>query len=42
MREMIPIGADHAGVELQARLIEELRALGRHGRRVAKIDQEHG
>ena len=28
MPEVIPIGADHAGVELKARLVEELRALG--------------
>ena len=28
MPELIPIGSDHAGVELKARLIEELRALG--------------
>ena len=28
MREVIPIGADHAGVGLKQRLIQELRALG--------------
>ncbi len=28
MSEVIPIGADHAGVELKARLIQELRSLG--------------
>ena len=28
MPEVIPIGADHAGVELKARLIDELRTLG--------------
>jgi len=28
MPEVIPIGADHAGVELKSRLVEELRALG--------------
>ena len=28
MPELIPIGSDHAGVELKARLVEELRALG--------------
>jgi ribose 5-phosphate isomerase B len=28
MPEVIPIGADHAGVELKARLIDELRMLG--------------
>jgi len=28
MPEVIPIGADHAGVELKARLIQELRTLG--------------
>ena len=28
MPEVIPIGSDHAGVELKARLVEELRSLG--------------
>ena len=28
MAETIPIGADHAGVELKARLVAELKALG--------------
>jgi ribose 5-phosphate isomerase B len=28
MPEVIPIGSDHAGVELMARLVAELRALG--------------
>lgn len=28
MAEVIPIGSDHAGVELKARLIDELRTLG--------------
>jgi ribose 5-phosphate isomerase B len=28
MPEVIPIGSDHAGVELKARLVEELRTLG--------------
>jgi ribose 5-phosphate isomerase B len=28
MPEVIPIGADHAGVALKARLVEELRSLG--------------
>ena len=28
MPEVIPIGSDHAGVELKARLVAELRALG--------------
>jgi ribose 5-phosphate isomerase B len=28
MAEIIPIGADHAGVELKARLVKELEALG--------------
>ena len=28
MPEVIPIGSDHAGVELKARLVEELRILG--------------
>ncbi|MGI9042037.1 MAG: ribose 5-phosphate isomerase B [Gemmatimonadales bacterium] len=28
MSEVIPIGSDHAGFQLKARLVEELRALG--------------
>jgi ribose 5-phosphate isomerase B len=28
MPEVIPIGSDHAGVELKTRLVEELRSLG--------------
>jgi ribose 5-phosphate isomerase B len=28
MPEVIPIGSDHAGVQLKARLVEELRSLG--------------
>jgi ribose 5-phosphate isomerase B len=28
MPEVIPIGADHAGVELKSRLVQELRSLG--------------
>jgi len=28
MPEVIPIGSDHAGVELKSRLVEELRSLG--------------
>jgi ribose 5-phosphate isomerase B len=28
MAELIPIGSDHAGVELKARLVSELQALG--------------
>ena len=28
MPEVIPIGADHAGVDLKARLVDELRTLG--------------
>jgi ribose 5-phosphate isomerase B len=28
MPEVIPIGSDHAGVELKARLVDELRSLG--------------